>query len=403
MEVTGLILILGLIILCNAGGLGGGGNSTPFIAVFFNLSLIECIPIGNFMGLISSLFRFIINFREKHPNNPNRLAIDYEIIELAMPVLYLGTLLGVQIGTKLKEIYLAVIFAILLFFLTYKTSKNAYKMIQDENQKLKLRSQMDNQLNTKLIENDKIIKDTNDHEKKHIIEINSKHEQSSQLQNILKQESQHFTLRRCMNFALNLMFLITTSMLLNSKDIIRVSDYIKYGAVGLFIIYAVIYTFLISKSLQRNYHIKRLGGYIFDKNDITYEKTNHLIKLIVLCFFCGILGGIVGIPGGIILAPMFIQLGMLPIIVSSTNQYLALISSISVSFQYWYLGMLNKQFIVALGIICIIGCYIGLKIVQVKVKKSGRQSIIVVALAIVLFASFFMIPVKYLLKNIAPQ
>ncbi|CDW82311.1 UNKNOWN [Stylonychia lemnae] len=385
-------------ILCNAGGVGGGGNSTPFIAVFFNLSLIECIPIGNFLGLTCSLFRFIINFREKHPNNPQRLAIDYEIIDLTMPVLYLGTFFGVQIGTKLQEIYLAVIFAILLFFLSYKTAQNAKKLIQAENKTLQ--SQVDMQFKTKLIENDNIIPDINDHEIKNIIEVNSKNE-SSLLRNILKQESQHFTLRRCLSFALNLIFLITTSMLLNSKDIFRVSDYIKYAAVGLFIIYAIISTIITSRTLQRNYHIKRLEGYKFDKNDITYEKINHLIKVIVLCLFCGVLGGIVGIPGGIILAPLFLQLGMLPILVSSTNQYLALISAISVSFQYWYLGMLNQQFIIVLGIICMIGCYIGLKIVQVKVKKSGRQSIIVVALALVLFASFLMIPVKYWLKNIA--
>ncbi|CDW90187.1 UNKNOWN [Stylonychia lemnae] len=408
-EVIGLVVIMVLMILCNAGGVGGGGNSTPFIVVFFNLTLIECIPIGNFLGFISAFFRFIINYREKHPNNPDKLAIDYEIIELTMPLLYLGTLFGVQIGTRLPEIYLAVIFAILLFFVAYKTSEKAYKMIKDENKKLQISKEDQLSYNdktlalkTSLLEKESNTVGKNDHERQNQLE-NKDEKQSAQLRYIMKQESQHFTPRRCLNFALTLIFLITTSMLLNSKDIFTVSDYVKYAAVGLFIVYSIGCTIVISKTLQKNYHIKLNEGYQFDKNDITYENPGQLIKVIVLCFISGILGGIVGISGGIILAPLFIQLGMLPTLVSSTNQYLALISTISVSFQYWYLGMLNTEFVIVLGIICMIGCYIGVKQVQVMVKKSGRQSIIVVALAFVLFASFLMIPVKYWLKSIGQQ
>ncbi len=61
-EIVGVFLIMMMVILSNAGGLGGGGNLTPFIMIFFKISLIECIPIGNFIGLITSLSRFVINF-----------------------------------------------------------------------------------------------------------------------------------------------------------------------------------------------------------------------------------------------------------------------------------------------------------------------------------------------------
>ena len=94
-NISGIVLIFLMIVLCNAGGLGGGGNLTPFIVIFFGISYIESIPIGNFIGLISALSRFIINYNQKHPNNKNRVSMDYEIIELTMPILYLGTLFGV--------------------------------------------------------------------------------------------------------------------------------------------------------------------------------------------------------------------------------------------------------------------------------------------------------------------
>ena len=61
----GVIVITILTILSNVGGLGGGGLMSPFLMIFFRLSLVECIPIGNFMGVLSAFSRFIINFKLK--------------------------------------------------------------------------------------------------------------------------------------------------------------------------------------------------------------------------------------------------------------------------------------------------------------------------------------------------
>jgi uncharacterized membrane protein YfcA len=63
------------------------------------------------------------------------------------------------------------------------------------------------------------------------------------------------------------------------------------------------------------------------------------------------LGGIVGIAGGIILGPVFLQLGMLPTLVASTNQYLAMISTLSVTCQFLIMNLLNIPFSIYLGLI----------------------------------------------------
>lgn len=88
-----------IVMISNAGGVGGGGTLIPFYMLFFKLPIEECIPIANLFGLIPSLIRFIINFKQRHPTNKFRLSIDYEIITLTMPLLYLGTLIGVRIGS----------------------------------------------------------------------------------------------------------------------------------------------------------------------------------------------------------------------------------------------------------------------------------------------------------------
>ena len=71
--------------------------------------------------------------------------------------------------------------------------------------------------------------------------------------------------------------------------------------------------------------MKEEEDYQFDKNDITYESNSKIFNMIAMCFLSGLLGGIVGIAGGIILAPLFLYMGMLPQVVANTNQYLAMV------------------------------------------------------------------------------
>ena len=73
-------MISGMTFLANAGGLGGGGLFIPFMMIFMKLSIFECVPLANIFGLIAALTRFIVNFKQKHPNKKWKVAIDYELI-----------------------------------------------------------------------------------------------------------------------------------------------------------------------------------------------------------------------------------------------------------------------------------------------------------------------------------
>ena len=69
LEIIGLIFIAIMVLLGTAGGLGGDGLLVPFILIFMKLPLQQCIPIGNFLGMIAGILRFVINFKERHPSN----------------------------------------------------------------------------------------------------------------------------------------------------------------------------------------------------------------------------------------------------------------------------------------------------------------------------------------------
>jgi uncharacterized membrane protein YfcA len=52
---------------------------------------------------------------------------------------------------------------------------------------------------------------------------------------------------------------------------------------------------------------------------LRFDNNKSLIKIIIICFIAGTMGGIVGIAGGIILGPLFLSLGMLPVVAAGTN------------------------------------------------------------------------------------
>lgn len=79
-----------------------------------------------------------------------------------------------------------------------------------------------------------------------------------------------------------------------------------------FVVYTGISTWFNAIELKRIHTIKKRDGYKFDASDINYDKAATIVMVIAICFMAGLLGGIVGIAGGIILNPIFLQLELLP-------------------------------------------------------------------------------------------
>lgn len=104
MEGVGCFLMWILIALSNAGGLSGAGSNIPIMLIFFSLDMSEAVPISAFVAVCATVFRFILNFKQKHPNNPERNCINYEIVQLTMPCVFLGSFLGVMLGKAIGQL-----------------------------------------------------------------------------------------------------------------------------------------------------------------------------------------------------------------------------------------------------------------------------------------------------------
>jgi hypothetical protein len=103
MESIGTVLMVILIALSNAGGLSGAGSNIPIMLIFFDMDMSQAVPISAFVAVCATVFRFTFNFKLRHPKRVERNAINYEIVQLTMPCVFLGSFLGVLIGKIIGE------------------------------------------------------------------------------------------------------------------------------------------------------------------------------------------------------------------------------------------------------------------------------------------------------------
>ena len=120
-DIVGFTAIGVMNIFAVAGGIGGGGIMIPFMMIFLQMPIEQCIPLANFFGLLSAFTRFVYNYNENHPYRPWRKIIDYEIVTLTMQMVYLGSVIGVLIGERLNQLTLVILLQIVLAYTLYKT------------------------------------------------------------------------------------------------------------------------------------------------------------------------------------------------------------------------------------------------------------------------------------------
>ncbi len=97
------------------------------------------------------------------------------------------------------------------------------------------------------------------------------------------------------------------------------------------------------------------------------------------------------------MSPLFLSLGVLPEVSAATNQYIGMISTLSVTFQFIYKSQLNFAYTGFLSVFIFVSGLLGLTYVNKLVKYTGRQSVIVFILTFVLFSAFLLLPLKYAL------
>jgi uncharacterized membrane protein YfcA len=89
-EYLGGFIVILMLFVSNAGGLGGGGVVISTAALFYNFDTMNGISLSNMSIFFTALVRLIINRNKKHPLNPWATEIDYNISTIMMPFAIIG-------------------------------------------------------------------------------------------------------------------------------------------------------------------------------------------------------------------------------------------------------------------------------------------------------------------------
>jgi len=134
MEICGLLIFAFIMALSNIAGVGGGGVAIPLIMVFFHFKTKEAIAISSFTILTTTFARFVINFKEKHPEKPNVCVIDYGLSTIMMPATLAGAQVGAYILLTFPSLFIQCFLTLVLAALAVQSTHKAIKITRKENE-----------------------------------------------------------------------------------------------------------------------------------------------------------------------------------------------------------------------------------------------------------------------------
>ncbi|KAL2493108.1 Sulfite exporter TauE/SafE family protein [Abeliophyllum distichum] len=118
---------------------------------------------------------------------------------------------------------------------------------------------------------------------------------------------------------------------------------------------------------------------------------NWTVQQLILCccsgILAGIVGGLLGLGGGFILGPLFLELGIPPQVSSATATFAMVFSSSMSVVQYYLLKRFPVPYALYFVAVATVAALVGQHVVRKMISVLGRASLIIFILAFIIFAS----------------
>ncbi|KAG5561418.1 hypothetical protein RHGRI_004451 [Rhododendron griersonianum] len=325
--ISGVLCFLAAAI-SNAGGIGGGGLFITILTLVARLDLKTASSFSAFMVTGGSVASVMYHMISSSPNYGAKSLIDHEICFLSEPVMLLGVSIGVMCNVMFPEWLITILCSAFLAWSTFKTITCGVGKWKSETGEKKKKGWGET-------ENGLVGIDGNCGGNG--VEINK---ESGLSGSVIGLESRLVVVGQDGNFGGN-------GLEINKES--------------------------------------GLSGKL-EKEDQTRGGPSRELIFPVIALLAGVLGGVFGIGGGMLLSPLFLQLGIAPEVAAATCSLLVLFSSSMSAIQYFLLGMDSQHVYGALTLafICFSASLIGLMVVKKAIKTYGRASLIVFSVAIVI-------------------
>jgi len=133
MEYGGIVVFSIMMALANIAGIGGGGIAIPIVMAFFHFNTKPAIAISSFSIFMTTLARFVMNFKLAHPEKKNSVIIDYNLVTIMMPTTLAGSQIGALILVVFPSLYIQIALTITLILLGGQSTMKAIEITKKEN------------------------------------------------------------------------------------------------------------------------------------------------------------------------------------------------------------------------------------------------------------------------------
>ncbi|XP_038983574.1 sulfite exporter TauE/SafE family protein 4-like [Phoenix dactylifera] len=354
------------------GGVGGGGIFVPMLNLIVGFDTKAAAALSKCMIMGASASSVWYNLRVSHPSKEVPI-IDYNLALLFQPML----MLGITIGVELSVVFPYWLITVLIIFLFLGTSSRSFfKGIEMWKQETMLKMEMEKQEQEAKSEfngNDVII----DSEYRPLLPQPEKSGLDILLFNIRWK-------------GILVLMLVWSSFLLlqilkNNSEVC--SPFYWVVNILQFPIALSVFGWEAAKLWRESRERRMCGNWeCVCEASIEFRRWQLL-----LCAFCGLLGGTVGgllgSGGGFILGPLLLEIGVIPQVASATATFVMMFSSSLSVVEFYFLKRFPIPYALYLIAVSVMAGFWGQFFVRKLIKILKRPSIIIFILSSVIFAS----------------
>ena len=86
-------------------GISGAGIIVAIVMAMFGFEIKQAIAISSFATFSATLGSFFVNFKQKHPEKPKVVLVDYGVACLMMPTTLAGATIGAFVLNIMPNVY----------------------------------------------------------------------------------------------------------------------------------------------------------------------------------------------------------------------------------------------------------------------------------------------------------
>ncbi|XP_058113870.1 sulfite exporter TauE/SafE family protein 3-like [Magnolia sinica] len=354
----------------SVGGVGGGGIFVPMLTLVIGFDAKSSTAISKCMIMGAAGSTVYYNLKLRHPTLDMPI-IDYDLALLVQPML----MLGISIGVAFNVIFADWMVTVLLIILFLGTSTKAFfKGVETWKKETIIKKEAAKRIQSSHTGNEEV----------EYKPLPGGPRNGTQKETRAYVDAEVPVLENVYWKDLGLLVFVWIAFL----AIQIAKNYTATCSIAYWVLNLLQIPVSVGVSLHEAVSLYKGRRVIASKGD---EGTNWKVHQLVLYCFCGVLagivGGLLGLGGGFIMGPLFLELGIPPQVSSATATFAMTFSSSMSVVEYYLLKRFPIPYALYFMAVATVAAFVGQHVVRKIIILVGRASLIIFILAFTIFVS----------------